>query len=169
MAGPIWWEEYVRYIIRVFFSNQPKPYGDGSASGAGRAELTEGMAEAFEMVVSDLKYDLNHSFGLPAQFNRYFNAGERLRFWINGNQFIPQGLFFDLYDQNGVFPVDVSVSEPAGIIDNAHGFPFEDQVQIISPIVNNIGSFQNQLWNNFGTGSGSTFSDYSILFDSYGH
>ena len=169
IAGPVWWEEYVRYIIRVFFSNQPKPYGDGSASGAGRAELTEGMAYAFQYVITDQKYGLNHSNGSPSQFFRNSNEGERLIFWNLDTDFIPSGLFFDLYDQNGVFPNGLSALEPAAITDNAYGFPFENQIQVFNSIVVSISSFEDRLWQVYGTGSGSTFTEYSLLFDSYGH
>lgn len=170
MAGPVWWEQYVWYIIGISFTNQPGPYGDGSSPGSGRAELTEGMAEALEVVIADLKYGLNHSLGLPAQPNRNLNDGERFRFWNNGTQFIPRGLFFDLFDQNGVFPIGISVSEPAGINDNVMNFPFENQVQVFDlPTMENIDQFRNLLWQFHGPNSGNTLNNYNQLYQSYGH
>ena len=170
VTGRSWWEEYVFYVVGISLTDQPKPYGDGSSNGSGRAELTEGMAYALETVISDAEYGLAHSLGTPAQANRYLNNGERSRFWNAGTEFIPRGLFFDLFDQNGAFPAAVSAPEPAGISDNAFGFSFENQVQAINPlIVDDIETFQTRLWQTFGAGSGSTFTNYSALFDSYGH
>jgi hypothetical protein len=173
MAGPVWWEEYVRYIIRVgLLQDQPKPYGDGSVFGAGRAELAEGMAYAHEWVVADQKYGLDHSNGgLDPQIRRYLSLAEDLLFHEASSSFIPSGLFFDLYDDNGVFPpVTPALTELPGISDQAKGFPFENQVQILQlPFVLSIPSYKSNLWDAQGTASGSTLLNYESLFSSYGH
>ncbi len=170
MAGPAWWEEYVWYIISVSFTNEPGPYGDGSSPGSGRAELTEGMAYAHGPIIAENKYGLSHSNpGIPDQ-NRYINLSERLRFRDIANEFIPSGLFFDLFDQNGVFPAEVTVSELNGIDDDVMNFPFETQVQIFDlPSMESIDQFRALLWQFHGPGSGNTLNNYNQLYQSYGH
>lgn len=170
MAGPVWWEAYVRYIIGIAFTNQPSPYGDGSSPGAGRAELTEGMAYAFENIIADRKYGLLHSNSGFPNSNRYINLGERLRFRDNANEFIPSGLYFDLFDENGVYPPEMTEQEPNGVDDLVSNFPFETQVQIIGlPLMESIEQFQNRLWQFNGSTSGNTLNNYIQLFQSYGY
>lgn len=170
-AGPIWWEEYVRYIIHVALTpGQPKPYGDGSVNGAGRAELAEGMAYAHELVIADSKYGTLHSQSGGFQFNRYINQAELLLFRNDANEFIPSGLFFDLFDENGVFPAEVSRQEPNSITDEVKNFPFETQIQVFGfPGMENVDQFQNLLWQFHGTATGNLLNDYNLLFQSYGH
>lgn len=171
MAGPIWWEEYVRYIIHVALTpGQPKPYGDGSGFGAGRAEAAEGMAYSLEFVIADNKYGLAHSFNADPQFFRFINRAEVLTFHETAEDFIPSGLFFDLYDQNGVFPTAVSRPEPLFVTDQVGNFPFETQVEVFAlPGMENIDQFKNYLWQFHGAASGSILTDYNQLFQSYGH
>lgn len=170
MAGPVWWEQYVWYIIGISFTDQPGPYGDGSSPGSGRAELTEGMAEAHEHVIADNKYELLHSFSVSPQFLRYMNRAEVLTFNDVVESFIPEGLFFDLYDENGVFPAVVSRPEPNTITDHVRNFPFETQVQVFDlPAMENIDQFRTFLWQFHGNGSGNTLNDFNQLFQGYGH
>ena len=169
-AGPGWWEQYLWYIIGVQLTNQPKPYGDGSSSGAGRAELTEGMAYAHDLVIADLKYGLNHSQGGNPIFWRYMNNAEILTYHEEIDEFIPSGLFFDLYDDNGVFPATVTRQEPINITDQVRNFPFETQVQVFDlPAVENIEQFKNFLWQFHSTSTGNVLNDYNTMFQSYGH
>jgi hypothetical protein len=170
MAGPVWWEAYVWYIIGITFTDQPGPYGDGSSPGSGRAELTEGMATAHEFVVADSKYELLHSFSVNPQFLRFMNRAEVLTFNNVVESFIPEGLFFDLYDENGVFPTAVSRPEPNTITDHVRNFPFETQVQVFDlPAMENIDQFKNFLWQFHGAPSGNVLPNYNQLFQSYGH
>ncbi len=176
VAGPSWWEQYVFYIIGIGFTNfvgltnQPGPYGDGSSPNAGRAELAEGMAYSSGYVIADSKYGLSHSLGGVPQTNRYINTAESFTFFEPSTSFIPSGLFFDLFDENGVFPSAVSVSEPGTVTDNVKNFPFETQVQMFGlPLISDIELFKNALWQFHGAPSGTQLVDYDELFSSYGH
>ncbi len=157
-------------ILEMALTNQSSPYGDGSSQGAGRAELTEGMAYAFENIIADRKYGLLHSNSGFPNSNRYINLGERLRFRDNANEFIPSGLYFDLFDENGVYPPEMTEQEPNGVDDLVSNFPFETQVQIFGlPLMESIEQFQNRLWQFNGSTSGNTLNNYIQLFQYYGY
>ncbi len=170
VAGPEWWENYIRYIIDISFTNQPEPYGDGSSPGSGLAELAEGMAYAHELVVADNKYGFSHSFTSDPILFRFINRAEVLTFNEVASSFIPSGLFFDLYDENGVFPGTVTRPEPGFVNDIVRNFPFETQVEIFDLAgMENIDQFRTLLWHLHGAGSNNILNDYNQLFGSYGH
>jgi hypothetical protein len=167
-TGAEWWMEYVLYIMSIPATGQPLPYGDGSLPGAGRAELAEGMAESIELVMGDMQYGLSHSNGGDPQFQRNMNRAELRRFWLNQNGFIPEGLFFDLFDENGVFPAVVTAAEPFGIIDRVSNLPFEVQLGAFGPQVVDIPGFRDALFQQSGAASGNNQADFNLLFQSYG-
>jgi hypothetical protein len=112
--------------------------------------------------------ELMHSFSASPQFLRVMNRVEILTF--NDADFIPNGLFFDLYDESGVFPLAVSRPESTFVMDNVRNFPFENQVQVFNlPTMENIDQFRNLLWQFHGINSGNTLSNYNQLYQSYGH
>ncbi|MCR9103183.1 MAG: hypothetical protein NXI25_24735 [bacterium] len=180
-VGTQWWADYVTYTMTRGIANEPMPYGDGTAPGAGRAELAEGMAESVELYLADLKYGLLHSDGTPAQFFRYMNQAELLEFWEDPDlppnaNFIPEGLFFDLFDENGANPAAGIVTVGEGnrvnsttlpIRDNAGGFTFLEQLNACGPFTENIEEFQDQLWQQSGP-NGNTLANYNQLFQDYG-
>lgn len=172
--GPNWWEDYDDYIIDVFFSSQPKPYGDGLHYGFGMAEITEGMAESVEYYMADLQYETMHSNGDP-NFDRYMNDAEELTYWsddVDGvTEFIPYGLFFDLFDENGVNPPPAIVTaiEPPFVVDNVGNFSFEDQINSLLLEANSIEGFKSNLWMQSGAGSGYSQTNFDQLFLSYGY
>lgn len=176
ILGRDWWKDYVQYIVNIPSTGQPEPYGDGTLPGAGRAEVTEGMAESIGLYMADLQFGLEHSNpGNDPQRFRNSNLAERLTFWTDAQpgvdpnlDFIPEGLFFDLFDENGQEPATVSEPEPIGIIDPALGFSFEQQMEALSTRPINIGQYRETLFDQFGQASGTTEADYLILFNSYG-
>lgn len=176
-VGEGWWQAYVNYILTRPLVGQPLPYGDGSSPGAGRAELAEGMAESVELFFGDLKYGLSHSRGGNAQDRRYMNQAERLLFWIDEAEFIPEGLFFDLFDENGVAPPPAVLSAleplfPPGntvqLVDNAGGFTFEQQLNAFGVNVATVPDFRDALWQQSGP-NGNTLFNYTQLFTQYGY
>jgi hypothetical protein len=179
-VGRDWWIDYVTYIMTRVGSGEPLPYGDGTTPGAGRAELAEGMAESVELYLADLKYGLLHSDGF-AQLRRYMNQAELLEFWEDPDlppnaNFIPEGLFFDLFDENGTNPAAGIVTVGEGnrvnsitlpIRDNAGGFTFLQQLNAFGPFTETIEEFQDQLWQQSGP-NGNTLVNYNQLFQDYG-
>ncbi|MFK8164227.1 MAG: hypothetical protein AB8H12_17410 [Lewinella sp.] len=176
--GIPWWENYHSYIARVSLCigcGQEKPYGNGDLLGHEHAELTEGMARSVDMWMSDLKYGLNHSntdspLGLNIQFVRYMNLAERLDFWNDETNFIPQGLFFDLFDVNNSFPAGVSRSEPSfvGSLDQVGSYSFEQQLNALNPAIVTIPDFQQNLFSSATPTTASTRGQFDNLFLTYG-
>ena len=171
--GPQWWDGYVDYLVATSFTGQAKPYGDGSSPNAGRAELTEGMAESLENYMADLQYGLSHSRMGNSQNRRYMNVGESLLFWRNedlpaNSDFIPEGLYFDLWDVNQQFPI--TRPEQNNISDNVTGFSYEQLYDAFNPLVFDVDQYRDVLWGLHGINNPlTTEQDYLNLFNSYGH
>lgn len=177
-VGSPWWKANILYLGQVALSNQPRPYGLGTLPGAGRTELIEGMAESVGLFLADQRYGLQHSNGVVnPQLSRWINRAERLIFWPDaaeeGVDFIPEGLFFDLFDGPNVTP-DVTLPEPNNffgpivITDNVQGISFEQQLDGFDPGVMNIPLFRDRLFQLHGMSTGNTLLDYNQLFQSYG-
>ena len=169
-----WWHDYRIYTLDVATTEgQASPYGNGDLPNAGMAELAEGIAESFEHFFTDLQYGLMHSQGQPRQVFRYANSGERLRFWENdpGILFIPEGLYYDLIDDNQ-FPITEiePVSQITGnrVIDNVQGFTFEQQLNALNPNITNVNQFRDNLWQLNGQMNNTNQNDYNLLFNQYG-
>lgn len=176
-VGRDWWIDYVTYIMTRVGSGQPLPYGDGTDPGAGRAELAEGMAESVELYLADLKYGLLHSDGL-VNANRYANQAEELEFWLEENNigFIPEGLFYDLFDENGVNPPipiapaaePMLLGSPNALVDNVSSFTFLDQLSALNPITEDVNGFRTNLWQQSGP-QGNTLAGFNQIFQDYGY
>jgi len=147
--GIDWWEDYHLYLTRVFTCigcGQRAPYGNGDLVGHELAEITEGMARSVDMWMSDMKYGLNHTNTTSIllgdrQSLRYMNQAERLNFWNDGTNFIPQGLFFDLFDVNNSFPSSVTRSELLFVSDQVGSYSFEQQLNALRPGITSIPLF----------------------------
>lgn len=150
-VGSNWWRNYHTYLFDVATTclfcaednpnRQRPPYGNGDLVGHELAEVTEGMARSVDRWMSDLKYGLNYSAPSPTpQDARYVNQAEQLTFWDGPTQFIPQGLFFDLYDVNNSFPSTVTASEPGSlvVIDAVGSYSFEQQLSALNITTNTI-------------------------------
>jgi len=169
-----WWHDYRIYTLDVATTEgQASPYGNGDLPNAGMAELAEGIAESFEHFFTDLQYGVDHSQG-NADLNRFVFRAERLEFWVDnelppGTDFIPEGLYFDLLDDNGVFPdLNVFPNEVGGVVDDVNAFTFEDQLDALGPDVLTVEDFNTELWQLHGAGSGNTLIEFNQLFQSYG-
>lgn len=175
--GTDWWEEMVEYIFtRPLVWGAPLPYGQhGDNDPLGHlstlVELSEGLAEAVAMYVTHRRYGANHSLdggGLISP-KSWINQGERLRYVSEADTFIPEGLFFDLFD-GGSLTSDITVSEGAGINDAVDDqITFEDQLSIYHYFMRDVEDFRDELWLQVAQPAGVNQSDYFNLFASYGY
>ena len=166
--GPNWWEQYVSYIGRVALTSQPAPYGDGSTFGFGRAEVTEGMAEAAGNRFAGAKYGVRHSRLGAGTRNFYDRRSELQTFWNQSSDFIPEGLFYDLLDDNANPVSNIGTGEARGINDPVRAVSFEKQLRACTPFVFDIPGYKNSLIQR-EAGSVNSTSELRTLFSSYGH
>lgn len=181
--GSEWWGNYVDYILRMAFTpKECRPYGDQSRIGHGLAELTEGMAEALSLYYADLKYEGGHSNNSRVDQptttrGRFINKAEIADFWRRAEcgQFIPEGLFWDLFDQNDVSPIPLQLPEIKELarlttlnMDKVHGLTFANQLTALNPFIGTIEGFKASLQGH-ALSQGITQSDYDELFRAYGH
>lgn len=116
-----------------------------------------------------MKYGTNHLLvtnSINAQDRRFINREEELLFWSSlPSNFIPYGLFFDLYDDNMSTP-GISVSELAAISDNCAGYSFNQMYNALSANPVDILEFKQSLINTQGVLStcGQTQLDDLFLF-----
>ena len=135
------------------------------------------MAESVELYLADLKYGLLHSDG-QVNANRYANQAEELGFWLEENNigFIPEGLFYDLFDENGVNPPipiapaaePMLLGNPNVLVDNVSGFTFLDQLSALNPFTIDVNGFRTNLWQQSGP-QGNTLAGFNQIFQDYGY
>lgn len=90
---------------------------------------------------------------------------------------IPEGLLFDLFDVNDVFPTGLTlpgIEEIArlrsGVNEDRIGrFTFNRQMDALNPFVFDIDGFKERLFTQSGTITNTTRSDCDELFRAYGH
>ncbi len=182
IAGQEWYEGIIDYIIAVSGTSQPKPYGDGTTAGSGRVEVAEAQAFSYEHIFADRRYGLWHSNGFR-MIDRYINLMEPRTFWterlafaspaeerayLRSLDFLPEGLIFDLYDENQIFPAGLSENESGLIVDDVSGYSLE---QLMDPIADNpdsIEEYRDILFDLYGEPTTGNINDYFNLFVSYG-
>lgn len=86
LVGACYWTNYINYIVAN------GGYGDGTDTHANKVAVSEAFAFDLENIIAFQKYP-NYTFG----GSTYFTSGENSIGRIN-QPWIPQGLFFDLYD-----------------------------------------------------------------------
>ncbi|MFK8162729.1 MAG: hypothetical protein AB8H12_09730 [Lewinella sp.] len=147
------------------------------------AALTEGMAESIANYYSDIQYGDEHSRNSRTSpsniiIGRYLNKAETLDFWDNcSERFIPEGLFFDLFDVNDVSPAGLALPEIEEIArlrsgineDRIGGFTFNRQMDALNPFVFDIEGFKEKLFLQSGTITNTSRSDFDELFRAYGN
>ncbi len=96
---------------------------------------------------------------------------ESTKLWYHPSEFIPEGLFWDLFDDDGTFPLSGTnaPTELSSVTDQVHSFTFEQMMDALNNQDVNIAQYKTRLWSEFGAASGNTLTDYNTLFSSYGH
>lgn len=180
--GADWWLDYVKYIISTSFHRQEcRPYGHPGLLNHGRAEITEGMATAIGFYYADLKYEDAHSTNSSAlgtidrTKGRFINKAELADFWQRAacGEFIPEGLFFDLFDENDVFPLALQlpeISEKDRLTrintDKVSGLTFLMQMNALNFTVLEMQGFKQSLFPT-ALGTGVLEEDYNELYRAY--
>lgn len=144
--------------------------------------LTEGMAEVLSLYYADLRYEDDHSNNSRVDQptitrGRFMNKAEIADFWRRAEcgRFIPEGLFWDLFDQNDVSPPALQLPEIKELArlttlntDRVHGLTFEKQLNALNPFIGTIDQFKASLQSQ-ALSQGITQPDYDELFRAYGH
>ncbi|PHI20962.1 hypothetical protein CEQ90_04555 [Lewinellaceae bacterium SD302] len=179
ILGQNWWRNNLFYIVEGFEDGEVQPYGEGFRDGAGRTAIIEGLAETVEHLVSDEKYGLLHSNNGVGQAGRYLNRGEILLFWNGSNTpFIPEGLFFDLLDDN-MAATDITTNEPPDpadplgatflVEDECSGYTLLQLFDALNLAPTNINEYRQDLIQTAGIPIGCPeFDAMNDLYDSYG-
>ncbi len=186
VAGQTWYSGIIDYIVGVAGTNQIQPYGDGTLPGAGLIEIAESQAFSIEHITSDAQYGLSHSNpGLPT-FSRYINLIENRTFWTNraaqrqnlspeesaeilALEFLPEGLVFDLYDENGSFPDGLLLSQEASnIVDMGKNITLPEILLPLESAPLDVNQYKDIMWSEIGSSSGNNINDFNALFSSYG-
>lgn len=182
--GPDWWSTYVAYTIAAgtVHREECRPYGHPGIGGHEKAELAEGMAVALSLYYADLKYEDDHSNNSRVDqptttIGRFMNKAETADFWRRAEcgQFIPEGLYWDLFDQNDVSPLPLQLTEIKELarlttinMDKVHGLTFRKQLDVLNPFIGTVDQFKITLQGQ-ALSQGVTQSDYDELFRAYGH
>jgi hypothetical protein len=167
--GPNWWEQLVSYMARVALTGQPKPYGDGSTFGSGRSEIAEGMAESAGNRFAGAQYGVRHSRGgIISSFNFYDRRSELQTHWNAPTDFIAEGLFYDLLDDNANRFPNMNTAEAIGIDDRVRNISFERQLQAGNPFIHSMEGYKARLITR-ESGSENTEAELRALFSSYGY
>ena len=132
-----------------------------------------------EHLVSDEKYGLLHSNNGVGQAGRYLNRGEILLFWNGSNTpFIPEGLFFDLLDDN-MAATDITTNEPPDpadplgatflVEDECSGYTLLQLYDALNLAPTNINEYRQDLIQTAGIPIGCPeFDAMNDLYNSYG-
>lgn len=170
--GRDWWRDYVLYIGRVFIDNistgQDNLYGDGSLAGSGLPEVAEGLAFPIGEYMTGQQYGTGHSLLGVAGRNAWAQRAEERNFHLASTNFIPRGMFYDLFDSPS-FPANVgsSFENIPGGVDPVQGISFEEQYDALNPAVRSIAQFKSVLLQINPPSSNP--ADIETIFSSYGH
>lgn len=143
-------------------------YGDGSLAGSGLAEVAEGLAYPIGNYMTGQQYGVNHSFlGLTGR-NVWAESAETRNFHLATTNFIPRGMFYDLFDSPS-FPANVgsSFENILGGVDPVQGISFEEQYDALNPAVRSIAQFKSVLLQI--NPPSSSAADIETIFSAYGH
>jgi len=140
------------------------------------------MIKARTKYYADLKYEDDHSNNdsdLPVDITRgrFITKAEKADFWRRAEcgQFIPEGLYWDLFDQNDVSPPPLQLPEIKELtrlttlnMDKVYGLTFRKQLDALNPFIGTVDQFKISLQDQ-ALSQGITQSDYDELFRAYGH
>jgi hypothetical protein len=127
------------------------------------------MAFAFGNRFAGAQYGLNHSLvSSTSRRNAHDSEAEGFLFWNNASSFLPEGLFYDLLDNNSSHFPGVARGEVERIRDNVDNISFSEQLRVLNPGIDNINEFRETLISQ-QAGSGNSEADIRALFRSYGH
>jgi hypothetical protein len=133
-----YWNDNILYIANNFLTNNNSPYGGRGTPGYQRCAIIEMWGHHIGPFYADRKYETNHSLTssndpFTLEMSRWKYRLERFIPDVGGNPsadaWIPEGLFYDLYDDNALNPMGVA----DGILDpSVWGFEQSDFIHSIS-------------------------------------
>jgi hypothetical protein len=170
--GRDWWIDYIRYITEVGLENiltgSDNLYGDGSRPDAGLPRIAEGLAYPIGEFMAGQQYGVNHSLGGVNGRNAWARTAERKNFHLASTNFIPRGIFYDLFDGPS-FPTNVPIGSETipGMMDQVQGILFEEQYAALDPFVRTVSQFKTRLVQNNTTGNRTL--NIENVFSAYGH